>query len=185
MARTDLSLGNLYRAVSGSARPGAVSMGALSGNSSNSSFIGFATDAVTVTQPTFTYIVESTTENAQFTFSSTGSLFYSKVQQQLNNYTCSFNNSNFSTGSKTFGTGPSVFPITPAAINASNYSEASAVLTMKYEDGYNINATNYNTVSTKTLYAVDVYNTINEPDFCLLFGTKIQLADGTEINVAS
>jgi len=60
MARTDLSLGNLYRAVSGSARPGAVSMGALSGNSSNSSFIGFATDAVTVTQPTFTYIVEST-----------------------------------------------------------------------------------------------------------------------------
>jgi hypothetical protein len=183
MPRTNLSLGNLYRAVSGSARPGAVSMGALSGNSNNSSFIDFATDAVTVTPPTFTYIVESTTENAQFTFSSTGSLFYSKVQQQLNNYTCSFNNSNFATGSKTFGTGPSVFPITPAAINASNYSEASAVLTMKYEDGYNINATNYNTISTKTLYAVDVYNTINQPDFCLLFGTKIQLADGTEINV--
>jgi len=183
MARTDLSLGNLYRAVSGSARPGAVSMGALSGNSSNSSFIGFATDGVTVTPPTFTYIVESTTENAQFSFNSTGSLFYSKVQQQLNNYTCSFNNSNFTTGSKTFGTGPSVFPITPAAINASNYSEASAVLTMKYEDGYNINATNYGTVSTKTLYAVDVYNTINEPDFCLLFGTKIQLANGSEINV--
>ncbi len=183
MARTDLSLGNLYRAVSGSARPGAVSMGALSGNSNNSSFIGFATDGVTVTPPTFTYIVESTTENAQFSFNSTGSLFYSKVQQQLNNYTCSFNNSNFATGSKTFGTGPSVFPITPAAINASNYSEASAVLTMKYEDGYNINATNYATATTKTLYAVDVYNTINEPDFCLLFGTKIQLADGTEINV--
>jgi hypothetical protein len=183
MARTDLSLGNLYRAVSGSARPGAVSMGALSGNSSNSSFIGFATDGITVTPPTFTYIVESTTENAQFSFSSTGSLFYSKVQQQLNNYTCSFNNSNFATGSKTFGTGPSVFPITPAAINSSNYSEASAVLTMKYEDGYNINATNYASVTTKTLYAVDVYNTINQPDFCLLFGTKIQLADGTEINV--
>jgi hypothetical protein len=183
MARTDLSLGNLYRAVSGSARPGAVSMGALSGNSNNSSFIGFATDGVTVTPPTFTYIVESTTENAQFSFNSTGSLFYSKVQQQLNNYTCSFNNSNFATGSKTFGTGPSVFPITPAAINASNYSEASAVLTMKYEDGYNINATNYATATTKTLYAVDVYNTINEPDFCLLFGTKIQLSDGTEINV--
>ena len=183
MARTDLSLGNLYRAVSGSVRSGQVSMGALSGNSNNSSFIGFATDSITVTPPTFTYIVESTTENAQFSFDSTGSLFYSKVQQQLNNYTCSFNNSNFATGSKTFGTGPSVFPITPAAINASNYSEASAVLTMKYEDGYNINATNYNTVSTKTLYAVDVYNTINQPDFCLLFGTKIQLADGTEINV--
>jgi hypothetical protein len=183
MARTNLSLGNLYRAVSGSARSGQVSMGALSGNTNNSSLIGFATDSITVTPPTFTYIVESTTENAQFSFGSTGSLFYSKVQQQLNNYTCSFNNSNFTTGSKSFGTGNSVFPITPAAINASNYSEASAVLTMGYADGYNLNATNYATTSSKTLYAVDVYNTINEPDFCLLFGTQIELANGTMVNV--
>lgn len=183
MGRTNLSLGNLYRAVSGSARSGQVSMGALSGNSSNSSFIGFATDGVTVNVPTYTYIVESTTENANFSFNSTGSLFYSKVQQQYNNYTCSFSNSNFATGSKSVATGPTVFPITPAAVGTTTYSEASAVLTMKYEDGYNINATNYGSVTTKTLYAVDVYNTINEPDFCLLFGTKIQLANGTEINV--
>lgn len=183
MPRTNLSLGNLFRAVSGSARSGQVSLGGLSGNTNNSSMIGFAADSVTVTPPTFTYIVESTTENAQFSFSSTGSFFYSRVQQQLNNYTCSFNNANFSIGSRTFGTGPSVFPITPAAITASNYSEASAVLTMAYADGYNLNATNYGAVTTKTLFAVDVYNTINEPDFCLLFGTKIQLADGTEINV--
>jgi hypothetical protein len=54
---------------------------------------------------------------------------------------------------------------------------------MKYEDGYNINATNYGTISTKTLYAVDVYNTINEPDFCLLFGTQIELANGDMVNV--
>jgi hypothetical protein len=73
--------------------------------------------------------------------------------------------------------------MTPAAVAAANYSEASSILTMKYQDGYNINATNYGTVTTKTLYAVDVYNTINQPDFCLLFGTKIQLANGTEINV--
>lgn len=183
MARTNLSLGNLYRAVSGSARSGQVSMGALSGNSSNSSFIGFATDAITVNVPTFTYIVENTTENANFTFAQTGSLFYSKVQQQYNNYTCSFSNANFSTGSKSVSTGPTIFPITPAAVGTTTYSEASSVLTMKYQDGYNINATNYGTVTTKTLYAVDVYNTINEPDFCLLFGTKIELADGTEINV--
>lgn len=183
MAKTNLSLANLHRAVSGSNRVGQVSMGALSGNSSNSALSAFATDSITVAQPTFTYIVESTTENAEFSFNSTGSLFFSKVQQQLNNYTCSFNNSNFATGSKTFGNGKATFPITPAAINASNYSEASAVLTMAYADGFNLNATNYGTVSTKTLYAVDVYNTINQPDFCLLFGTKIQLANGTEINV--
>jgi hypothetical protein len=79
MPRTNLSLGNLFRAVSGSARSGQVSLGGLSGNTNDSSLIGFATDSITVTPPTFTYIVESTTENAQFTFNSTGSLFYSKV----------------------------------------------------------------------------------------------------------
>ena len=183
MARTNLSLGNLYRAVSGSARPGPVSLGGLSGNTASGSLLGFATDSITVTVPTFTYIVESTTENAQFSFSSTGSLFYSKVQQQYNNYTCSFDNANFSTGSKTVATGPTLFPITPAAVGTTTYAEAQSTLTMRYEDGYNINATNYATASTKILYAVDVYNTINQPDFCLLFGTQIELASGTMVNV--
>ncbi len=183
MARTNLSLGNLYRAVSGSARVGAVSLGGLAGGVQASMRDGFAMDSVTVNPPTFTYIVESTTENANFTFSTTGSLFYSKVQQQLANFTCSFNNSNFTTGSNTFGTGPTIIPITPASIAQSNYSEASAVLTMGYADGYNINATNYGVKTTKTLYAVDVYNTINENDFCLLFGTQIQLANGNMVNV--
>jgi hypothetical protein len=66
MARTNLSLGNLYRAVSGSVRAGAVSLGGLSGGTSDSSMIGFATDAVSISLPTYTYIVESTSENAQF-----------------------------------------------------------------------------------------------------------------------
>jgi hypothetical protein len=183
MARTNLSLGNLYRAVSGSARAGAVSIGGLGGQTTNGSLLSFATDAITVSPPTFTYIVESTTENGQFSFSSTGSLFYSKVQQQYNNYTCSFDNANFSTGSKGVATGPTLFPITPASVGTSTYSEAQSTLTMKYEDGFNINATNYASVSTKVLYAVDVYNTINQPDFCLLFGTKVQLTNDTEVNV--
>ena len=137
MARTDLSLGNLYRAVSGSVRTGQVSLGGLAGASagSNANMLSFATDAITITPPTYTYIVESTTENAQFSFSSTGSYFYNKVQQQLANFTCSFNNANFSTGSNTFGTGPTVIPVTPAAVASSTYSEASAVLTMGYADG--------------------------------------------------
>lgn len=183
MARTNLSLGNLYRAVSGSARAGAVSIGELGGQTANSSLLSFATDAITITPPTYTYIVESTTENGQFSFSSTGSLFYSKVQQQYNNYTCSFDNSNFSTGSKTVGTGPTIFPITPAAVGTTTYSEAQSTLTMKYEDGFNVNATSHSVAITRTLYAVDVYNTINQPDFCLLFGTKVTKADNTEINV--
>ena len=54
---------------------------------------------------------------------------------------------------------------------------------MTYADGFNTAATNYNTTVTKTLYAVDVYNTINQPDFCLLFGTKVTTASGAQLNV--
>jgi len=183
MPRTNLSLGNLYRAVSGSVRTTqAVSLGGLNGGASNTNIQGFSFDSVTITPPTFTYIVESTTENAFFSFDTSGSFVATKVATQANNFTCSFSNANFTVGAATLGTRPT-FPITPAAINASNYSEASATLTMGYADGFNLAATNYNITSSKTLFAVDVYNTINQPDFCLLFGTKVQLADGSEINV--
>ena len=184
MPRTDLSLGNLFRAVSGSVRAGAVSLGGLNGGASNTNLQGFSFDSVTITPPTFTYIVESTTENAFFSFGTSGSIVATKVATQANNFTCSFDNANFTVGAATLGTNPT-FPITPAAIAASNYSEASATLTMGYADGFNLEATNYGAAGkqTKVLYAVDVYNTINQPDFCLLFGTKIQLANGTELNV--
>ena len=183
MARTNLSLGNLYRAVSGSARTTqAVSIGGLSGQTANSAFTSFAVDSITRNLPTFTYIVESTTEAATFSFGTQGSLHGSKVGSVAANYSVTFDNANFSVGSPTLGASPS-FPITPASIAASNYSEAQSVLSMTYADGYNLNATNYNVASTKTLYAVDVYNTINQPDFCLLFGTKVTLANGNEVNI--
>jgi len=185
MPRTNLSLGNLYRAVSGSARTSqAVSIGGLGGTTagSNTAFTSFAVDSITVNQPTYTYIVESTSETATFSFGTQGSLHGTKVGSVAANYSVTFDNANFSVGSPTLGASPS-FPITPAAISLSNYSEASSVLSMKYADGYNLNATNYNSTSTKTLYAVDVYNTINQPDFCLVFGTKVTLANGSEVNV--
>jgi hypothetical protein len=183
MARTNLSLGNLYRAVSGSARTTqAVSIGGLGGAAANSAFTSFAVDSITRNLPTYTYIVESTTESATFSFGTQGSLHGSKVGSVAANYSVTFDNANFSVGSPTLGASPS-FPITPAAINASNYSEAQSILSMTYADGYNLNATNYNSAATKTLYAVDVYNTINQPDFCLLFGTKVTLANGSEINI--
>jgi len=183
MARTNLSLGNLYRAVSGSARVAqAVSIGGLGGAAANSAFTSFAVDSITKNVPTYTYIVESTTESATFSFGTAGTLHGTKVGSVAANYTVTFDNANFSVGSPTLGASPS-FPITPASIAAANYSEAQSVLSMTYADGYNLNATGYNVASTKTLYAVDVYNTINQPDFCLLFGTKVTLANGSEINI--
>lgn len=184
MPKTNLSLGNLYRATQGSARTTqAVSLNAMNASAGTAAGLSsFAIDSVTINLPTFTYIVESTSETATFSFGSAGSLHGTRVGSVAANYDVSFNNANFSVGSATLGASPS-FPITPAAINASNYSEASSVLSMKYVDGYNTAATNYNNASTKVLYAVDVYNTINQPDFCLLFGTKIELANGSEINI--
>jgi hypothetical protein len=185
MARTNLSLGNLYRATQGSARTSqAVSINAMnaSAGTANTAFSSFAVDTITANQPTYTYIVESTTETATFSFGTQGSLHGTRVGSVAANYTVSFNNGNFSVGTPTLGASPS-FPITPAAISVSNYSDAQSILSMTYADGYNLNATNYNVASTKVLYAVDVYNTINQPDFCLLFGTKVTLSSGTEINV--
>ena len=184
MPRTNLSLGNLYRATQGTARTTqAVSMNAMNGSAgTTAAFTSFAVDSITRNLPTFTYIVESTTESATFSFGTQGSLHGARVGSVAANYSVTFDNANFSVGSPTLGASPS-FPITPAAINASNYSEAQSVLSMTYADGYNLNATNYNSAATKTLYAVDVYNTINQPDFCLLFGTKVTLANGTEINI--
>jgi hypothetical protein len=184
MPRTNLSLGNLFRATTGTARTSqAVSLNARNASAGTAaSMLAFAVDSITINQPTFTYIVESTSENATFSFGSAGTLHGTRVGSVAANYSVTFDNANFSVGSPTLGESPS-FPITPAAINASNYSEASSVLSMKYEDGYNLAATNYNSTTTKTLYAVDVYNTINQPDFCLLFGTQIELANGTMVNV--
>ena len=184
MPKTNLSLGNLYRATQGTARTSqAVSMNAMNASAGTTAALSsFAIDSVTVNLPTYTYIVESTTEAATFTFGSAGSLHGTRVGSVAANYSVTFDNANFSVGSPTLGASPS-FPITPASIAVSTYSEAQSVLSMKYLDGYNTAATNYNATSTKTLYAVDVYNTINQPDFCLLFDTKITKADNTVLNV--
>jgi hypothetical protein len=184
MPRTNLSLGNLFRATTGTDRTSqAVSLNARNASAgTEASMMAFAVDSITINQPTFTYIVESTSETATFSFGSAGSLHGTRVGSVAANYSVTFNNANFSVGSPTLGASPS-FPITPASIAASNYAEAESILSMKYEDGYNLAATNYNSTSTKVLYAVDVYNTINQPDFCLLFGTQIELANGTMVNV--
>jgi hypothetical protein len=184
MPKTNLSLGNLYRATIGSNRTTqASSLNARNGSAGTQvSFGSFAIDSVTPSVPTYTYIVESTTETATFSFGSAGAVHGTRVGSVAANYSVTFDNANFSVGSPSLGASPS-FPITPASIAQSTYSEAQSVLSMKYADGYNTAATNYNTTSTKTLYAVDVYNTINQPDFCLIFGTQIELASGTMINV--
>jgi hypothetical protein len=184
MPKTNLSLGNLYRATVGSARTSQPSsLNARNASAGTSISIGaFAIDSVTVNLPTFTYIVESTSENATFTFGSAGAAHAGRVASLSQNYTVSFNNANFTVGSPTLGA-TSTFPVTPANIAVSTYSEASSSLSMTYNDGFNLAADNHNIAFAKTLFAVDVYNTINQPDFCLLFDTPVTKADNTVVNV--
>jgi hypothetical protein len=184
MPKTNLSLGNLYRATVGSSRTTqASSLNARNASAGTQVSLGsFAIDSVTPNVPTYTYIVESTTETATFSFGSAGAAHGTRVGSVAANYAVSFDNANFSVGVATLGASPS-FPITPAAVGTSTYSEAESLLSMTYADGFNTAATGYNLASTKRLYAVDVYNTINQPDFCLLFGTQIELANGTMVNV--
>ena len=184
MPKTNLSLGNLYRATVGSARTSQPSsLNARNASAGTQISIGaFAIDSVTVTPPSFTYIVESTSETATFTFGSPGTAHAGRVASLSQNYSVSFNNANFTVGGATLGASPS-FPITPAAISVSTYSEAESTLSMTYVDGFNTAATNYNSTVTKVLYAVDVYNTINQPDFCLLFDTPVTKADNTIVNI--
>jgi hypothetical protein len=184
MPRTNLSLGNLFRATTGAARTSqAVSLNARNASAGTAaSMLAFAVDSVTPNLPAYTYVVESTNESATFSFGSQGSLHGARVGSVAANYSVTFDNANFSVGTPTLGASPS-FPLTPAAISVSNYSEAQSTLSMTYADGYNLAATGYNSTSTKVLWAVDVYNTINQPDFCLLFGTQIELEDGSMINI--
>jgi hypothetical protein len=183
MPKNNLSLGNLFRATVGSSRVGASSLNQRNASAGTQISIGaFAIDSVTATPPSFTYIVESTTENATFTFGSPGAAHATRVGSVAANYSVTFNNGNFSVGTPSLGASPS-FPVTPAGVGSTVYSEASASLSMKYEDGFNTTATGYNSTTTKVLYAVDVYNTINQPDFCLLFNTPITKADGSVVSV--
>lgn len=181
MARTNLSLGNLYTAVSGAARPGAVSLSGLAGGGTNINLQSFSVDAVTASV-LYTYVVEGTSESASFAFTSQGSRHQTKVAPVKANYVVS--SSLFTTGSLTAGSGNTTFAFTAGTIAGSTYqTEKTDTMVLKYVDGFNINATNYNSNINVTLILVDVYNTVNEPDFCLTFGTKVKLSDGTEINV--
>ena len=100
MARTNLSLGNLYRATQGSTRTTQqVSMNAMNAAAGTAAaFSSFAVDTITANLPTYTYIVESTSETATFSFGSQGSLHGTRVGSVAANYAVSFDNANFSVG---------------------------------------------------------------------------------------
>jgi hypothetical protein len=188
MALFNKSLGYLYRAVSGSARTSqAVSIGGLAGGGSNISFSSFAFDSASATLP-YTYIVENTSENLVFSFTSAGARFDSKVKDVSNNYQFTLSPGD---GGLTFGTnaagndGVKASTTKIAVTNITNGVYAGNVaysLSAKYNDGgWSQNQDGFDRTYGKTIYTVDSYNSINSDVLCVDINTSILLSNGTEV----
>lgn len=179
MAKTSLSLGGLYRAWTGTAR-GAVSSSLNAANNlagTAVSMSSFAFDSLTVTQP-FTYIVENTSENVVVAFATQGLAFDNRIKNIAANYTITVSDATYFS----IGTRSSTTAITANNLGGSTYSGSNGTtLSVTYADGYNVNATNYNTTSTKTIYSVDSYNSINSDVLCVSTDTDILLANGSTV----
>lgn len=183
MAKTNLSLGNLYRAWSGTARTSeSSSMNAANAMAGTAvSMSSFAMDNAAATLP-FTYIVESTGENVTFAFTNVGLAFNNRLKEVAANYTITINdNSYFTVGTKGSSTA-----INAKSLAGSNYSGSNATtLTAYYDDTFNVDATGNNKVggaTSKTIYSVDSYNSINSDILCVATDTQILLADGSSVS---
>ena len=183
MAKTNLSLSGLYQAWTGTARAGAVSSSLNAANNlagTAVSMSSFAFDSLAITQP-FTYIVENTSENVVVAFTTQGLAFDNRVKNIAANYTITVSdNTYFTIGTKSSTTAISAKNLATAPYSGSNGTTLSAT----YADGYNVNATNYNTTSTKTIYSVDSYNGINSDALCVATDTDILMADGSTVKAA-
>jgi hypothetical protein len=179
MAKTSLSLGGLYKAWSGTARTSQSSSLNAANNMAGTavSMSSFAFDSLAITQP-FTYIVENTSENVVVAFTTQGLAFDNRVKNIAANYTITVSDATYFS----IGTKGSTTAITAQNLGGSTYSGSNGTtLSVTYADGYNVNATNYNTTSTKTIYSVDSYNSINSDVLCVSTDTDILLADGSTV----
>ena len=183
MAASNLSLGNLYKAWNGTTRAGAVSSSLNAANAlagTPVSMSSFIYGGVTVTQP-FTYIVESTSENLTFAFTGQGLAFDNRVKIQAANYSVTVNDATYFT----VGTNGATTSISANALAASVLSGSNATtLTAYYDDTYTTNATGNRgagAASTKTIYSVDSYNSINSDVLCVATDTEILLSDGSTV----
>jgi hypothetical protein len=183
MAKTNLSLGNLYRAWAGTERTSeSSSMNAANGMAGTAvSMSSFAMDNAAATLP-FTYIVESTGENVTFAFTSAGLAFNNRLKEVAANYTITLNDDTYFT----VGTKGSSTAINAKALAGSTYSGSNATtLTVYYDDTFNVDASGNNKsagAASKTIYSVDSYNSINSDILCVSTETQILLADGTSVS---
>lgn len=189
MALINKSLGYLYRAVSGSVRVAqAVSIGGLAGGGTNVSFSSFGFDSASVALP-YTYIVEGTSENIVWSFTSAGTRFDSKVKDVNNNYAMSIfpNDGAFTYGTNAAGNDAVKASTTKLAVTTISNppylgGQTAYTITTTYNDGgWSQQQSGFNSTQSKTFYTVDSYNSINADVLCVDINTPILLANGSTV----
>ena len=171
-----LSLNSLGSATGQATKSLSAAKGNTSGPISMSSFGIDAVDSITG----FTYLVENIADTYTLEFTGAGANF-SRISTRSANFTWSV-----PTGT-TIGVVNSGASSTVTAVNnigGASQTVRSAVgnqantLRVKFADGFNDHATNYNTNRDKTVYAVDSYDG-NATPLCLTLDTPVTKADGT------
>ena len=181
-----LSLNNLATATDESTK----SMGTIAGSTATPiSMSAFAIDSVGSLSG-FTYVVENTSEDYVLGFGAAGGRFV-KIREKKRNFdwsitgggTIYFTSASYSEGGAGSGS------LTIAAGEMKNAGTQTALvgatshtLGVKFADGFNDHATNYNSSRTKTIYSVDSYDG-NAASLCLVSDAPIEKADGTVVEV--
>ena len=181
-----LSLNNLATATDQSTK----SMGTVAGSTATPiSMSAFAIDSVGAVTG-FTYVVENTSEDYVLGFGGDGGRFV-KIREKKRNFdwsitgggTIYFTSASYSqaaagSGSLTISAGEMKNAGTQTAL----IGATSHTLGVKFADGFNDHATNYNSSRTKTVYSVDSYDG-NAAALCLVSDSPIEKADGTIVEV--
>ena len=181
-----LSLNNLATATDESTK----SMGTIAGSTATPiSMSAFAIDSVGSLSG-FTYVVENTSEDYVLGFGAAGGRFV-KIREKKRNFdwsitgggTIYFTSASYSqaaagSGSLTISAGEMKNAGTQTAL----IGATSHTLGVKFADGFNDHATNYNSSRTKTVYSVDSYDG-NAAALCLVSDSPIEKADGTMVEV--
>jgi len=181
-----LSLNNLATATDESTK----SMGTIAGSTATPiSMSAFAIDSVGSLSG-FTYVVENTSEDYVLGFGAAGGRFV-KIREKKRNFdwsitgggtiyftSASYSNEAAGSGSLTIAAGEMKNAGTQTAL----VGATSHTLGVKFADGFNDHATNYNSSRTKTIYSVDSYDG-NAASLCLVSDAPIEKADGTVVEV--
>jgi hypothetical protein len=179
-----LSLNNLAGAT-GNTQNSNVSLGTIKGSPQASDNIGLSTFAVdSVGSVTgFTYLVESTSDTYDLTFSGDGANF-SKVKAHSGNFTWGVTGAGFITVS---GTPTSTATLAASAMNPQSPGTQTTLLSQQthtvsatFADGYNdhIGSGNgYNVARTKPVYSIDTYD--GNTALCLTSDSPVIKSDGT------